>query len=197
MSCPINSTSSARSALPDFLQTFHKFHDLDTGLNLRRITSGFHEAFATGAASRQGTFTLPYIWFRPPMGDLLMLQLLRLVLPNLPYLFSTFHLEYPSVLTRFALQYRYIWSTSSQLFPVQWGCLNSCVVWRRLYQVFIEGAEDGICDSHPTLLTSNLFPVSIYMVTLMPILSYYILCREWQTSLYREQDEEKKSNSTM
>ena len=133
MSCPINSTSSARSALPDFLQTFHKFHNLDTGLDLRRLTSGFHEAFATGAASQQGTFTLPDIWFRSPFGDLLMLQLLRLILPNLPYLFSTFHLEYPSVLTRLALQYRYIWSTSSQVFPVQWGCLNSYVVWRRLY----------------------------------------------------------------
>ena len=54
MSCPINSTSSARSALPDFLQTFHKFHNLDTGLDLRRLTSGFHEAFATGAASPAG-----------------------------------------------------------------------------------------------------------------------------------------------
>ena len=30
-----------------------------------------------------------------------MLQLVRPVLPNLPYLFLTFHLEYPSVLSRF------------------------------------------------------------------------------------------------
>ena len=32
-----------------------------------------------------------------------MLELLRPVLPNLPYLFSTFHLEYPTVLSRFCL----------------------------------------------------------------------------------------------
>ena len=41
----------------------------------------------------------------PPFGDLLMLQLLRPVVPNLPYLFSTFHLEYPSVLSQFCLWY--------------------------------------------------------------------------------------------
>ena len=32
-----------------------------------------------------------------------MLQVLRTVLPNLPYLLSTFRLEYPSVLSRFCL----------------------------------------------------------------------------------------------
>ena len=36
-------------------------HDLDTRLNLHRITSGFHGAFATGVASQQGTLTLPDI----------------------------------------------------------------------------------------------------------------------------------------
>ena len=36
-------------------------------------------------------------------GDLLMLQLLRPVLPNLPYLFSTFHPEYPLVLSLFSI----------------------------------------------------------------------------------------------
>ena len=36
-------------------------------------------------------------------GDLLMLQLLRPDLPNLPCLFSTFYLQYPSVLSRFSL----------------------------------------------------------------------------------------------
>ena len=41
--------------------------------------------------------------FRPAFSDLLMLQLLRPVLPNLPCLFSTFHLEYISVPTRFCL----------------------------------------------------------------------------------------------
>ena len=63
--------------------------------------SGFHGAFATGVASQQGTLTLPDTWFRPPFWDLLMLQLLRLNFPNLPCLYSTFHLEYPLVLSRF------------------------------------------------------------------------------------------------
>ena len=72
--------------------------------------SGFHGAFATGVASQQGTLTLPDTWFRPPFWDLLMLQLLRPNSSNLPCLYSTFHLEYPLVLSRFCfnLTYRYI-----------------------------------------------------------------------------------------
>ena len=78
----------------DFLtdQTFHQFHDLYTELDLHRIMSGFHGAFATGVASQQGTLTLPDTWFRPPFWDLLMLQLLRPNSSNLPCLYSTFHL---------------------------------------------------------------------------------------------------------
>ena len=82
-------------------QTFHQFHDLDTELDRHRIMSGFHGAFATGVASQQGTLTLPDTWFRPPFWDLLMLQLLRPNSSNLPCLYSTFHLEYPLVLSRF------------------------------------------------------------------------------------------------
>ena len=82
-------------------QTFHQFHDLYTELDLHRIMSGFHGAFATGVASQQGTLTLPDTWFRPPLWDLLMLQLLRPNSSNLPCLYSTFHLEYPLVLSRF------------------------------------------------------------------------------------------------
>ena len=63
--------------------------------------SSFHGAFATGVASQQGTLTLPDTWFRPPFWDLLMLQLLRPNSSNLPCLYSTFHLEYPLVLSRF------------------------------------------------------------------------------------------------
>ena len=63
--------------------------------------SGFHGAFATGVASQQGTLTLPDTWFRPPFWDLLMLQLLKQNSSNLPCLYSTFHLEYPLVLSRF------------------------------------------------------------------------------------------------
>ena len=85
-------------------QTFHQFHDLDTELDLHRIMSGFHGAFATGVASQQGTLTLPDTWFRPPIWDLLMLQLLRPNSSNLPCLYSTFHLEYPLVLSRFCLR---------------------------------------------------------------------------------------------
>ena len=39
-------------------QIFHQFHDLDTEFDLRRITSGFHGAFATDVACQQGTLTL-------------------------------------------------------------------------------------------------------------------------------------------
>ena len=63
------------------------------------IMSGFHGAFATGVACQQGTLT--DTWFRPPFWDLLMLQLLRPNSSNLPCLYSTFHLEYPLVLSRF------------------------------------------------------------------------------------------------
>ena len=84
-------------------QTFHQLHDLYTELDLHRIMSGFHGAFATGVASQQGTLTLPDTWFRPPFWDLLMLQLLRPNSSNLPFLYSTFHLEYPLVLSRFCL----------------------------------------------------------------------------------------------
>ena len=85
-------------------QTFHQFHDLYTELDLHRIMSGLHGAYATGVASQQGTLTLPDTWFRPPFWDLLMLQLLRPNSSNLPCLYSTFHLEYPLVLSRFCLE---------------------------------------------------------------------------------------------
>ena len=82
-------------------QIFHQFNDLYTELDLHRIMSGFHGAFATDVASQQGTLTLPDTCFRPPFWDLLMLQLLRPNSSNLPCLYSTFHLEYPLVLSRF------------------------------------------------------------------------------------------------
>ena len=63
--------------------------------------SGFHGAFAWGVACQQGTLTLPDTWFRPPFWDLLVLQLLRPNSSNLPCLYSTFHIEYPLVLSRF------------------------------------------------------------------------------------------------
>ena len=79
--------------------------------------SGFHGAFATGVASQQGTLTLPDTWFRPPFWDLPVLQLLRPNSSNLPCLYSTFHLEYPLVLSRFCsgiLRIGVQWSLSEQ-----------------------------------------------------------------------------------
>ena len=79
---------------------------MSTKFDFDRIMSGFHGAFATGVASQQGTLTLPDTWFRPPFWDLLMLQLLRPNSSNLPCLYSTFHLEYPLVLSRFCFQWK-------------------------------------------------------------------------------------------
>ena len=58
-----------------------------------------------GVACRQGTLTLEDTWFRSPFSGFLtcMLHLLRPNFPNLPCLYSTFYLEYPSVLSRFCL----------------------------------------------------------------------------------------------
>ena len=63
------------------------------------IIRGFHGAFATGVAFQQGTLTLPDTWFRPPLWDLLVFKLLRPDSSSLPCLNSTFHLEYPLVLS--------------------------------------------------------------------------------------------------
>ena len=74
----------------------------------------------------QGTVTLSDTWFHSPFGDLLMLLhvLLRPVSPNLPCLFSTFHLEYPSVLSRFLLQEDNCFIHISNIL---FGCLK-CIV---------------------------------------------------------------------
>ena len=72
--------------------------------------SGFHGAFATGVACQQGTLILPDTWFRLTFWDLLVLLLLRPDSPNLSCIHSTFHLEYPLVLSRFPLCTKYsIW----------------------------------------------------------------------------------------
>ena len=72
------------------------------------IMSGFHGAFATGVACQQGTLTLPDTWFRPQLWDVLVFQLLRPDSSNLPCLYSTFHLEYPLVFSRFCLWTKYL-----------------------------------------------------------------------------------------
>ena len=48
-------------------QTFHQFHDLNSELDLHRITSGFYEAFTTDVEWQR---TLPDTWFRHPFWDL-------------------------------------------------------------------------------------------------------------------------------
>ena len=96
-------------------QTFHQFHDLYTELDLHRIMSGFHGAFATDVASQQGTLTLPDTWFRPSFWDLLMLQLLTPNSSNLPCLYSTFHLEYPLVLSRFCFVEFFFFITTTNM----------------------------------------------------------------------------------
>ena len=65
--------------------------------------SGFYGAFAKGVACQQGTLTLLDTWIRSPFWDLLMLRLLRPDFLNLPCLYSTFHLEYPSILSQFCI----------------------------------------------------------------------------------------------
>ena len=86
--------------------TLHRLNDLPklTFTELR----GFHGSFATGVACQQGALTLPDTWFRPPFWDLLVLQLLRPNSSNLPCLYSTFHIEYPLVLSRFCSTIFYI-----------------------------------------------------------------------------------------
>ena len=92
--------------------------------------SGFHGAFATGVASQQGTLTLPDTWFRPPFWDLLMLQLLRPNSSNLPCLYSTFHLEYPLVLSRFYFIHK-------QTYHEQSGLNLDELIWYELALVWI------------------------------------------------------------
>ena len=89
---------------------------------------GFHGAFATGVASQQGTLTLPDTWFRPPFWDLLMLQLLRPNSSNWPCLYSTFHLEYPLVLSRFCSSFIHNYYPTSTLGDKLSTCSGTWVV---------------------------------------------------------------------
>ena len=71
--------------------------------------------FATGVTCKQRTLSLPDTWFRPPLWDLLVLQLLRSESSNLPCLYSTFHLEYTLVFSRFWSLDLYIKSFGSDI----------------------------------------------------------------------------------
>ena len=63
---------------------------------------------ATGVASLQGRLTLPDTWFRSPVGDLLMLQLLKPVYRTCLIFSIHFTLNTPRYFLDFALNY-FIW----------------------------------------------------------------------------------------
>ena len=65
--------------------------------------------------------SLPDTWFRPPFWDLLMLQLLRPNSSNLPCLYSTFHLEYPLVLSRFSLKKYWSFNCIKSMLYLSWN----------------------------------------------------------------------------
>ena len=85
---------------PDFLPIFRTLIPGLTFTELRMV-SVEHFQMVWLASRERLPFQTPGTV--PPFGDLLMLQLLRPVWLNLPYRFSTFHLEYPSVHSRFSL----------------------------------------------------------------------------------------------
>ena len=142
-------------------QTFHQFHNLDTDFDLHRITSGFHGAFATGVACQQGTLTLPDTWFRPPFWDLLMLQLLRQNSSNLPCLYSTFHQEYPLVLSRFCFTpYQRLWlynGAPQAPFTTRWG-YGGCIL----------DLNPGVLTEGFTFKRKGLFRVKMHSLLLRP-----------------------------
>ena len=81
------------------------------------IMSGFHGTFATGVACQQGTLTLPDTWFRPPLWDLLMLQLLRPDSSNLQYSLLHFLPQIPLVLSLFCYTISEVSKVSSYPWP--------------------------------------------------------------------------------
>ena len=125
--------------------SFHQFHDFYTELDLHRIMSGFHGAFATGVASQQGTLTLPDTWFRPPFLDLLGLQLLRPNSSNLPCLYSTFHLEYPLVLSRFYLSLFHLILLTILLLSSRWFCSPPPLIWDSVL-LHVRSLKGGCCS---------------------------------------------------
>ena len=63
-------------------------------------------------------------WFCPIFGTCVSSNFYRPVFPNLPCLFSTFHLEYPSVSSRFCIYQKYI-----QWHPHRTSCAPP--IWKR------------------------------------------------------------------
>ena len=69
-----------------------------------------------------------------PFWDLLMLKLLGLVFPNLPGLFSTLSLEYPSVLSRFCFAF-YEFSVGIGTFVIGLSQTSSHFSFKKCIQV--------------------------------------------------------------
>ena len=110
--------------------------------------SGFHGAFATGVASQQGTLTLPDTWFPSPFWDLLMLQLFRPNSSNLPCLYSTFHLEYPLVLSRFCFAKLFVLFNSNNSMNIIGFTLSFCSwgLTEPLITTYVEYLSMLICN---------------------------------------------------
>ena len=70
--------------------------------------------------------------FRPPIWDLLMLQLLRPNSSNLPCLYSTFHLEYPLVLSRFC----FVWGSTRSVTIYQYIRISQYEISVAIYRSF-------------------------------------------------------------
>ena len=100
-SLPLRTLGSAPLWRACSFLTLHRFDDR-TKLYLHRIKRGFHGAFATGVACKQGALTLPDTWFRPRFGDFSYAQIVefsrtcrvfsRLFILNTPRYFLDFAL---------------------------------------------------------------------------------------------------------
>ena len=55
----LHSTAKSVVLVIAYLHIKYQLYDLDTELDLYPVANGFHEAFAMGVASRQGTLTRP------------------------------------------------------------------------------------------------------------------------------------------
>ena len=82
-------------------QTFHQFHDIDTKLHRFWVVSMEHLQRMWHASRERLPFRTP--GSVPHCGTCFVLQLFKPDSSNLPCLYSTFHLEYPLVSSRFCL----------------------------------------------------------------------------------------------
>ena len=173
-------------------QTFHQFNNLYTEFDLHRTMSGFHGAFATGVACQQGTLTLLDTWFRPPFWDFLLL-LLRPDSSNLSCLYSTFHLEYPLLLSRFC----FVKKRSFQMLFTFTSCCILTTCWvsilvdhrsQRASNAWFDGRFGLPCSvwEHPNFVLKSNYNVKLYiffpkLAMICPIMRFEsIFCHKTQ-----------------